>query len=485
MRRVLLPRLRAEDGSTPFSLLWLALLILVAGIAVDVTNAYRNLQLMRDTADAASHAGVVAIANDATDAAVVEQVRATVERNMPAAVYGALFQDPVQDIRLANYDPATGALSDFGERNAVTVSLHRTRALGNPVGTFLLRIAALVDPNTRLDAWEVRADSTTAFTDTQRCASHNYLYAAGEIDLTSSNAFGSRYCVHAQDEIWMSQQNSFGSDAGLSMPDLANCGTKCSDAANPGSEAAAHESNLLLDSVDSQIGTTLADFLSNGPLHAAFFADKPISGDLSVLGPAIDPATATPGQVVQLSRSEFEALPEVPGGLVYDVFCGNGNKGLSISQPATGSFSDVAIITDCGLEFSGTTDITSSLFLSTKVSSNASLTAKQGARIGSSTATCQPDAVSFVMAKGSMHAPADFFGSNVAVMLGGDVNLAATSSSTTLNHVGLSLIADGDMHIAASHTFTSCALPPGGLTPRLRVIRHVAPTSGSYTLAAN
>ena len=82
------------------------------------------------------------------------------------------------------------------------------------------------------------------------------------------------------------------------------------------------------------------------------------------------------------------------------------------------------------------------------------------------------------MATGDLSVPADFAGSNVAFIIDGDVHLSASSSSSTINHTGASILSSGEVHISANHTFDSCALPPSGLMPQLLVIRHVVPSEG-------
>jgi hypothetical protein len=83
-----------------------------------------------------------------------------------------------------------------------------------------------------------------------------------------------------------------------------------------------------------------------------------------------------------------------------------------------------------------------------------------------------------------MNVPADFAGSNVGFVIDGDIHLSASSSSSTINHRGLSLHASGQIKVAANHTFDPCSNPPSGLIPALKVIRHVVPTGNFFVTAS-
>jgi Flp pilus assembly protein TadG len=473
-------------GGTIFSLFVFLALLLIGSLAVDSSNAWRSFQQMKQTADIASHAGAVALANGDTDTIAKTDAIDAVQWNMPSSVYGTLFEDETTDVYMLNYDPENNAVSSTGKMNAVGVIVHRNDTTGNSVNTLFMNFVSFVSGNNERQDFEINVRSISALSATRACSSSNGIYAKDKITLTSSNAIGGRYCLHSQSDVWLPQQNTFEPTAGLSMPDLEDCGGKCTDSANPGSEAAAFESNYIMPDLNAWITDTalaFTDTFGSFPEKDKFFASKSLETSalpaLEAVG--INTSGLIKGDVVDIDQSDFEILTEIPAGLVYNVSClanGNGpNTRLSIDASNGGNdLTDVAVITNCSLDFGATANISGSLLVTTRVSSNSTVNADSGAFIGSSSYSCNADEKSIVMALSDMNVPADFAGSNVAFIVDGDIHLSASSSSSVLEHSGVSFHASGQIHVSSNHTFNSCATAPSGLMPELLVIRHVEPT---------
>jgi Flp pilus assembly protein TadG len=481
--------LREECGAgTIYALLWALVCLVLAGVAVDTTNAWRMRQLLVQTADVAAHAGAVALARGQSGADARAAAIAAVQFNMPTARYGDLFDEVDDDVVLLAYDPETNAVSSSGAANAVAVTLHLSRANDNPVGTFFLRLLSLTSADgAGFDSWNIAATGVAAAAETLACDSPDGIFARGGITLTAQNTVGPGYCIHSQRDVWLPQQNIFYDGSRLSMPDLADCGSKCFDRANPGVEAAKFETTMVLPELGAMVGAAAASFSADdgNAVLTAFFADKGIDGDLSPLD-AVVGATGglARGDVVELTRAEFEALDRVPRGLTYVVGCTGKGKGKSSALTIGGyggdDIEDVAIVTDCALHFDVDSAVTNSLIVSTREESNATITAASGARVGNGSGGCGSGEKTLVMAMGDMRVPADFAGANVAFMVDGDVNFAAASKGkkSAVAHFGMSVHASGDVHVAAQHDFVACAEPPSPLMPELLVIRHVVPSSG-------
>lgn len=489
---------RDDDGTgTVFSIFAVAMLLIIGGIAIDGSNFWRNQQQMQQTADVAAHAGVVELTMNGTQGAA-SAAATFVNNNMPSDLYGNLYADQNSDIVLVHYDENNNSISTSGTPNAVRVQLHRNSASGNPLRTIALRVSDLflISEQTSLSNWNLSVTGVAALAVFKGCNSTDGIYAKDQVRLSSSNTFGSGYCLHSQDEIWMSQQNNFMANSGLSMPNLDSCGSKCTDGANPGSEAAAFERNLILPDINAHIQGAYDSFLGTGDpaIKDAFFSDKYIENSalnaLKTVG--IKTAGLQTGSVVNMTDAQFEELADVPEGLVYNVTCkSNGNPdsvriefGEEKQKPGKNGekyftpsqFSDVAIITNCGFEFLTATDIKSSVLISTRLASTHTITASSGASIGDLLGGCAVDEQTVVMGMSGMSVPADFAGSNVSFIVDNDIHLSASSSSSTINHSGVSFHASGSVDIAANHTFDSCATPPSGLIPTLKVIRHVIPS---------
>lgn len=494
-----------EDGAgTVFGIFLIVAVLLIGGVALDGTNLWRNHQMLQQTADVASHAGAVELARGNSPADARTAAAALVGSNLPADVHGNLFADQQRDIQAVRYDPATNTISSTGTPNAIAVTLHKSDASGNTVPTYMLRVADIMNIGeaTDLSQWSVSATAVTAFLETARCSSTDGIYAKGTIESRANNSYGGGYCLHSQVKIWMPQRNSFGPGAGLSMPNLAACQNKCTDKANPGSEAAAFERNLLMPDLGNHIASVRAELLSpvTNQVQADFWGAKKMSNvqplrDIGVMDSLFK------GAVVDLTQAEFESLTAVPEGLTYNVTCsggqsdlqfgskngggggnGGGGNGKSNKNKPSGNeaassgggtsiLRNVAIVTNCGLSFGSDARVEGSVILTTAKRANGAISASSGASVGTLDASCEPDQHSVIYSKSKMHAPANFAGSNVTFVIDDDITLAASKE----DHYGLSFMASGDIKIAANHTFNSCNTPPSGLMPSLSVIRHVVP----------
>ncbi|EDM73445.1 hypothetical protein RAZWK3B_04455 [Roseobacter sp. AzwK-3b] len=493
--------LHQEDGAgSVFGIFAVVMILLLGGVALDATNLWRYQQMLKQTADVAAHAGTVQLASggDATNA--YNAAFALVEANMPQSWYGNLFANPQADIEVVHYDPDTDLLGGSGPLNAVAVTLRRDGDSGNPVPTYLLRIADIMNmgDSTDLSQWNVKTRGVAAFVGTKKCVSTDGLYAQGELSLTSSSDFGPGYCLHSQEKVWMPQQNAFAKGTGISMPNLDNCKGKCDDAANPGATSASFERNLIMPNLSDHIASVEQAFLGTGDsaIRDSFFRDKTL-GDLSPLA-AIGMNTGSitqKGQRINLSQSDFESLTVIPSGLTYNVSCSGGAKSIQFGSPkgntkksgfggGTIDVSDVAVVTNCALDFGSDAKVAASMILTTLESSNASITASSGATVGTATGVCNASEQSVILGKSDMNVPADFAGSNVGFVIDGDIHLSASSSSSAINHSGLSLHASGEIKVAANHTFDPCSNPPSGLIPALKVIRHVVPTGNFFVTAS-
>lgn len=464
-------RLRDESGAgTVFSLFMVILFIMLAGVAVDSSNAWRNQTLINATADSAAHAGAVALALGGTDEDVRDRAVAAARANMPTERYGDVIGDRVRDIAVIEYDPATNTVSAAGRRNAVAVAFDQTNGNGNPVGTFMLGIVGL-------DSWNVSGTSVAVYDRSTECNASDGIYAQDEVTLTSLNVVGSDFCIHSQTAVWLPQQNTFLPGSQVSMPNLAACKNKCTDSANPGIHAVSR--NMLLPDFEDYILGTRDAFLDSGGLAVVkdtFFAGAAL-GDLAPLAAAGVPVTGlSVGDVVELSNAEFHAIPELPEGLVYDIDCPSGGNGPGTRltfDAATGKMRRAALVTNCSIHFGDGADVRGSALISTRDRSSATITADAGATVADPSGACNAADRTTVMAIGKMSVPAKFVASNVTLVVDDDVDVASASSGSPASR-GLSIYASGRVHMASQHQMESCGNGPG-LAPEAMVIRLVQP----------
>lgn len=485
--------LRREEGSiSAFVLVALAVFCMFLGLAIDVTNVHRQKEFITVAADAAAHAGVVALAEKKRPSDIQTVALRTAETNAPTGLIGKTTLG-ASDVQLVRFDPKTRTIV-AGEPNAVKVTLHRDSAVGNPVTTSLLRFAGV-------KSFEFSVTSVAYYGKPGNCSSSDGIYAKGRVTLTSGNTIGASYCVHSQTDVWMPQTNFFEEGAGLSMPNLADCGTKCFDSANPGVEDAKFEMNLDMMPVADHIAMVSAAMLApTSDLKTQFFADKALASNLTPLVDAkIMNLAATKklvkGSVVTLTALEYNELMYVtkgnlPTGLVYNVDCrdkGNGpatwisiggsvdRKTATLASSTTETVRQVVLITDCGFDVGSNARIDATLAISTRVSTSSVLKASSGAIVGDPQRNCDVSRKVYIMTMSGISVSADFTASNVALIVNGDINIAASSSSATVEHKGTSFHAEGQVQVPANHTFNGCLEDYSGLIPGSKTIKFVIP----------
>jgi hypothetical protein len=186
----------------------------------------------------------------------------------------------------------------------------------------------------------------------------------------------------------------------------------------------------------------------------------------------------------------YQTAGKVPTGLVYEVDCkdkGNGpaswitiggkadRKNADLTTGTLETLQQVALITDCGFDVGENARVDAALLLSTRVSSSDVITATSGAVVGDPEKSCDLSKKVYVMAMSDFAVSSDFTASNVAMISNGDIKVAASSSSSVLEHKGTSFHAEGSVHIPANHTFNGCFEDFSGLLPGIRTIKFVMP----------
>ncbi|WP_145111204.1 TadE/TadG family type IV pilus assembly protein [Cereibacter sediminicola] len=480
-------------NTTALSLFGIAICCMIGGLAIDPSNAFSQKERLNLAADAAAQVGIVALSSGESPADVRAKVLTSIEQNAPLSKVGRTTNE-LNDIQFVRFDPSSRSLTS-GSANAVKVTLHRDESVSNPVRATLLRLAGV-------EHFEVRAVSVAHYGQPGRCDSSDGIYGKGQVTLTSGNWIGPRYCVHSQTAVWLPQQNTFAPSSGVSMPNLAACKGKCVDSANPGIEAAVFQMNLNLPKVSDHIASVTQTMLSSeaSPLKTAFFANKTLAADLAPLTTAkiitkSQEKALVKGSVVTPTPSQFNDLMyntggKLPGGLVYHVDCrdkGNGpttsisiggsanRKNSALPPNATEVVRDVALVTDCAIDVGQYARIDNSLIVTTRLSSSSVLNTDEGAVVGDPLKNCDLNRKVYILTMSGISVNSNFTASNVALVVNGDINVAANSSSTEVEHRGTSMHAEGSIQIPSSHTFNACSEDTSGLLPNLRTFKFVMP----------
>jgi hypothetical protein len=445
--------------------------LILVGLAIDTANAWRTREQLQVAADAAAHAGAVALARGADPEGARAATLAATEMNLPAALHGRVIGDPYEDVRPLHYDAGTNRLGAGGEVNAVSILVQRSRATGNPVGTLLLKLAGH-------PYWDMAAGSVAAVVPTRRCNPAEGAYARGTVTLGGEAAVGAGYCLHGQDAVEIGGTTGFAPGSGLSMRDLAACSGRCGNLTNPGIEGAMAEANLLTPDTAAHIRRLAEGFTDpNRQIAEAgeFFRTRPRAYDLEPLAEVgVYTRPLRTGDVVRLTPMKVGRMRGFPAGLVYHVPCGAGEERLELSGYGMGlELRDMVLVTDCALEIEGTVTLTGALLIST---AEAPMLAAPGALAGDPEGKCAPGSRAQVFTLAPMRITATLAAANATFVSAGDIVVEGRGDGAATAHAGTAFHAAGDIRFDARHAFTACGDEAPSTVPALKVIRQVSAT---------
>lgn len=323
-----------NGGYTIWSLIWFSLYVAMGGLAVDVTDAYRNQTLLQSTADASALAAVMSLP-DQTDATA--QALAYSTDNMAPVINGNVLKNA--EVIFGNWDFDTSSfIPGITAPDAVRVITRRDASNANPLATNFLRIIGLQQWNISVEAIAVKYIPGCL-------GEYNALVANNKIDITSNNGF-EETCMHAQNvevdnghdyAIDLGNNNTFGDDVEVSMSDLDDLNGRpnvCTNNTGLCDEGTLIEGDLWAKTVDS-IDEMITGLNSADPdyvLDSLYQVDELTQG-------MINPAVVT---IDQNYAGPYEPYT------VYIGNCANDNNLLSL--PGGIQIDSVVIVTNCKIK---------------------------------------------------------------------------------------------------------------------------------------
>ena len=478
---------RDDGAATAFGLIAICLMLLFAGVAIDVANLYRHQTLLQLTADSAAQGGLVSLVRGGGTDEIRKAARKMVEKNLPDARFGNVITDSNREVQILHYDPATRALervADQAPANAVLVRLQRSAAAGNAVPTFLMGMVGH-------DAWSLAAVSVAVLMPTQRCGNAEGIVARGAIDLGLTPVFDSDFCLHSQSRITLPIGTRTEAPLRVSLPNPSDCIGVCVPDKS-GADIRPVALNLVMPGAQEHVARLAAGFLDPWitlPEETAFFASRPIAGDAEALreiGLGADDLRS--GDVLHMTPLQFSQMREHPSGLVYAVRCDtirNDQRALwertltLIGSDQGPTLRDLVLITDCAIEMDDLTRIEGALILLTGPE-GAQISALPGARLGDAEMACDASRRVRLTTLGDLVLPAGLARSNVSVVAGGDIRLVSDPDHARSQHRGLVLHAGGRVTAEGGHSFARCPAETKAdpLMPAMQVIAHVMPPLG-------
>lgn len=136
---------------------------------------------------------------------------------------------------------------------------------------------------------------------------------------------------------------------------------------------------------------------------------------------------------------------------------------------------DEMLITDCAFDIGSNARIDATVAISSRIMSASALNASSGAVVGDPLKNCDLSRKVYIMTMSSVSIPADFTASNIALIVNGNINIAANSSSSSGEHKGTSFHAEGSIQVPSNHTFNGCPEDVTGLIPGVRNFKFVIP----------
>ncbi len=432
-----------SGAGTAWWVLWMIVFLMFGGIAADSANAWRMRAELQATADAAAHAGSVALPNTAAATTAANSMAAT---NMDASEHGDVLA--TSEIEFGTWDAvslkfvavAGGAIPD-----AVRVTTRRDENNSNRLKTYFLRMVGM-------DSWNVNAQAI-AQKYWPKCLNEDALIARRIVDLQSNNDFFSGLCIHGNDHVEVNNNNCWETGVHVTMPSLADfvapsngwsnegledCNNMRTDGKNPGLAQALGEEWFdpkIVDQTKQIIDTLLVPTSENIP---------------SYIGTDQDGNAIASGNIKKTYTSQqFNAGMALPG-YIYYITC-PGNSLLNLGNNVV--MKKVIIVTECRIATGNNSIYEDVILASYAGDKNNGQYAKainigQGNRMGVDDG-CQPTGNVKLFSGGSIESAAgvQFYG--VQAVAKWDIKLAAQAEGLE----GIQLLAGNNVDIASNNAF--------------------------------
>lgn len=356
--------LHDESGaSTIWALVWFSIYVAMGGLAVDITDAYRNQTMLQSAADASALAAAMSLP-DQTDA--VNQALAYSTENMAYDVNGEVLD--ANEVFFGIWDPAARTFTeDLTAPNAVRVITRRDDSNGNPLAANFLRILSLW--GLPFDRFNIAVDAYAARL-LPDCLYKNGLIAGNEVRVESNNTFY-QICIHGDNQVDdpgkdfavnISNQNEFdetvditvgdadiaADGSGTGMDDRKNLCKQNDLACDPDQWSYTPEWGVLpeIDAIEGITATllkgSLADLAGYVP---AYIGNEP--GDTNTLSLA--------DNIIDIANGAEYTGEFLPGN-IYRIRCSD--KTNPIQLPTDGvALERVVIATDCNINASNALSI--------------------------------------------------------------------------------------------------------------------------------
>ena len=429
--------LRDERGGyTIWGLTWFMIYLAIGGLAVDVTDAYRNQTLLQSTADSAAIAGAMQLPSETAAAAAASTYA---EDNLDQNRNGVVLDG--SDITVGAWDFDTRTFTPGAPvPNAVRVITRRGSQNNNPVAMNLLRILSLagLNPNWNIDTEAIAAAYLPG------CI-RDGLIAMNQVNLSSSNSHLNGICIHGQEAgVDLQNHNYFEPGVLVSMPDLEMLPNRANlYSMNPGLEDALRRGDMYPRDVD-RLGSIISGLRNMDPTYLPDYLVD------------IDPTTRARSLRIGVTKVTGNSLPgTLAPNTVYDINC-NGQLNLPGNL-----MQGVVVVADCRIHSSSGTHIVDGVIASSYSGNNAAIDIAAQASLGLAD-NCAPGGGVELYTLGDAHVAAQGGFHGVRVVAANDVKFTANNNGI----YGMSVQAGNNIDYTSNNSFGSCT---GGVPGQVAV----------------
>ena len=341
-----------EGGITVLSLFFFIVMLMAAGLAIDVNNAVQARNQLQGAADAAGHAALY-WRNKQSDVDLAKTRGISIaEANMPTSIYGNVLA--TADVEFGDWDSTTQTFTpDTTDDSAVRVTTRRTKAGSNSVTTFLLKFIGQdeLELNT-VSIWDA---------DDGWCPRGEGYFAVGRVDIQSNNDYLDGFCIHSETHVEFNQNSTFQEGVVVSMPNEG-------DLVIPNSGFSGNTG--LYEALDS-INYNLTSFFNDLPA----MANSHLVPTSSVQPSYITDMTTPPSKPTKYKKP-ITAADITPNAVNY-MDCNN--KTLTVDNNVV--ITNAVIVTPCEVKFNSGAAIENATLVVLNTSSK-SVSASSGFRIG-------------------------------------------------------------------------------------------------------
>ncbi len=426
--------LNDEQGAgTIMGLLWFMLLVGITGMAVDVTDGFRNRTMLQATADASALAAVIDLPDDAAAVATAVTYSAF---NMGAESNGSVL-DPA-DVQIGLWDAATKSLDTAStDPDAVMVTVHRSADNANALPANFLRIIGL-------QTWNVSAQAV-AQRFIPECLKDG-LIAREIVDISSNNGFVNEICIHGEQGVDIQSNNYFETGVNVSMPYVDGMLQI---------PASGMTSNIGLPDAlrENYLDPRMVNHITE--ITDAFLALNPLS--ITALTASVMPSYIDMTKEVIVTDNRFNFSNAIPHR-VYHVQC---QPMRNLVLPAGVLIDKIVLIADCQITIGANSTVTDSVLISRSGPNpgpgqmnvgDANITAAAGVQLGKPDNCAEGGGVQ-LFSNATIHTSSSTNIDGVQMVALGDIFLGARDMGVN----GISAQSGGTIKMTSNNMFGLCS----------------------------